>query len=56
MLVPCGVEPMEAYPVSTRVNNVRNEGAELIAADVGEVEEPVVRRKKKGEEQRGLFG
>lgn len=30
MLVPYPSEQMEAWPISTRVNNVRNEGEELI--------------------------
>jgi putative SOS response-associated peptidase YedK len=31
MLLPYPADEMRAYPVSTRVNNVRNEGPELIA-------------------------
>ncbi len=30
VLVPAAPGPLEAYPVSTRVNNVRNNGAELV--------------------------
>lgn len=32
MLAPYASEQMEAWPISTRVNNVRNEGAELLEA------------------------
>jgi putative SOS response-associated peptidase YedK len=32
MLVPYDADPMEAYPVSKRVNSPRNEGAELLEA------------------------
>jgi putative SOS response-associated peptidase YedK len=31
LLVPCPAEEMQAYPVSTRVNNARNDGRDLIA-------------------------
>ena len=30
LLRPCEAEKMEAYPISTRVNNVRNDGPELV--------------------------
>jgi putative SOS response-associated peptidase YedK len=34
LLVPWAVEGWEAFPVSTRVNNVRNEGEELAAREI----------------------
>jgi putative SOS response-associated peptidase YedK len=66
LLVPFAAERMAAYPVSRRVNNVRNEGADLILPDLGEGgpggttgELPAAGRpgkKKKAPEQPGLFG
>jgi putative SOS response-associated peptidase YedK len=59
LLVPYTAEGMQAYPVSTRVNNVRNEGADLIVADIGEGPRPAAEHrggKKKAETQPGLFG
>jgi putative SOS response-associated peptidase YedK len=36
LLVPYPADEMRAYPVSTRVNNVKNEGAELVEPVVNE--------------------
>jgi putative SOS response-associated peptidase YedK len=55
LLVPFGVEGMDAYPVSTRVNNVRNEGAELLLPEPKEVAALQTRPQGAGSGQAGLF-
>ncbi|EWY39813.1 hypothetical protein N825_04730 [Skermanella stibiiresistens SB22] len=57
LLRPCPEDWLEAYPVSTRVNSVRNDDASLVepVAIPGEGEAPAAETGKKTERQASLF-